>query len=572
MWNPYLGAGLPLFQFYGPVNFLLALPGILLGLSPVGAWKLELFVGHMLSSASMLGAARLLGVGWRGSLAAAAAAFAPWRLMVFDYRGALGEANAFLFMPWVAAGALRTLRRPTLPASVAVVAGTAGLILTHLLSLFTMLILLAPACVAAAWAAPGDQRARNLRRLVVAFLLAGAVSAAWWLPAVGESRYTTVRATTSDNLYYRYAENGAQPTALLERRTWDALRVSIPDSERRARDLEGEQMPYYGGAVLMVLGLGSAWWSRRREAWGMAASVLLGLALSTSIVAALTAWIPGFATIRFPWRFLSPATVLAALAIAVGVDAIGRSLRGRWAAAAMSALVVCLVWDGAPYTGAADRIPPYEGTVHWYGTDPDWLHWEPSMRPVPVSLSPIQGVARVRNLELPPSRYDAEVDWFFPGYYEWFTPELYNGYWKVKRPSAMVAAGVRYGFVNSRPGPAVWPALPYARWVGGDTVTMPDSVSRKPGRIVVDIAAPALGGRLIVLEQWFPGWRARVDDGVWITPGNEGGFMATPIDSGRHRVELAYGVGTPLRLGGLAISLIALLATSIAAFRWMRAR
>jgi hypothetical protein len=322
----------------------------------------------------------------------------------------------------------------------------------------------------------------------------------------------------------------------------------------------------------MLLGLGAAWWGRRRDAWGLTGSILLGLALSTSTVAALTAWVPGFATIRFPWRFLSPTTVLAALAIALGVDAISRSFRGRGAAAAMTILVVCLVWDGAPYTGAADRIPPYDGTVHWYSTDPDWVHWGPSMRPAPVSLSPVQGVARVRNLTLPPSRYDANVDWFFPGYYEWFTPEIYNGYWKVKRRSAMIAAGVRYGFTNSRPSPSMWPALPYARWVAGDTTVMPDSVLRKPGRITVDLDAPATGGRLIVLEQWFPGWRIRIDDGEWGTPENKGGFMATGIDSGRHRVELSYGVGTPLRLGGLTVSLIALVAASIAAFRRGRSR
>jgi hypothetical protein len=573
LWIPYLGAGLPLLQFYGPLNFLLALPGILLGLSPVGAWKLELFTGHVLSTVSMLGAARLMGVGWRGSLvAAAAASLAPWRLAVFDYRGALGEANAYLFMPWVAAGALRLLREPTLLASVAVVVGTVGLILTHLLTLFTMSLLLLPACAVVLWFADSDQRARNVQWLILSILVAGGLSAAWWLPAVGESGLTTVHATTQENRYYRYAENGVQPSAVLERRTWDAMRVSIPDSVRRERGLEGEQMPYYTGALMMLLGLSAAWWARRRDAWGLTGSILLGLALSTSTMAALTAWVPGFATIRFPWRFLSPATVLAALAIALGADAIGRSLRGHRAPAAMAILVVCLVWDGAPYTGAADRIPPYDGTFHWYSTERDWLHWGPSMRPAPVSLTAVQGVARVRNLTLPPSRYDAQVDWFFPGYYEWFTPEIYNRYWKGKRDSAMVAAGVRYGFVHSKPDPVTWPALPYARLVAGNTAVMPDSVSREPGRIIVDLDAPASGGRLIVLEQWFPGWRVRIDRGAWGKPEDEAGFMATPIDSGRHRVELSYGVGTPLRLAGLAVSLITLLATPLVALRRRRRR
>ena len=150
LWTPYLGAGMPLFQFYGPLNFLLGLPGILAGLSSMDLWKLELFQSHVLSALSMLAAARILGVGWRAALLAAAAlAFAPWRLAVFDYRGALGEANAFLFMPLVAAGTLRMLRAPTATAAVALVCGTVALVLTHLLSLLTLVFSLLPAVLLA---------------------------------------------------------------------------------------------------------------------------------------------------------------------------------------------------------------------------------------------------------------------------------------------------------------------------------------------------------------------------------------------------------------------------------------
>jgi len=560
LWSPHLGAGLPLLQFYGPLNFLLGLPGILLELSPVGTWKLELFLGHLLSALSMLGAARLLGVGWRGCLVAAAAgAFGPWRLAVFDYRGALGEANAYLFMPWVAAGALRMLRAPAMRVACVLALAVVGLVLTHLLSLFTLVVVLLPVCAAALARAPSGERRKRLLGAAIPLVAALGISAAWWLPALIESRQTSMRQTTADNPYYAYAENGATPAGMVQRRAWDALRVSIPRTERRERGLEGEQMPFYAGAVLMLAALSVGWWSRRRENWAPAAGVALGLALSTAIAAGLTAWLPGFATIRFPWRLLSPATVLAGLALALGVEALRRN-DATWREAILPGLLlVALAWDGAPYTSAADRIPPYEGIVHWHTDERNWLHWERSMQPVQVKLTPEQGVARVRNLELPPSDYDAQVDWFYPAYYEWFTPEVYENYWKVRHPAAMEAAGVRYGFTQSRSAPVVWQARPYASVLSIDGTHAPDNVSRRPGRIRVDLDVPAKGSRLLILEQWFPGWRVRVDGGAWSIPRNEDGFMATPLPPGRHRVELHYGLRTPARLTGLTLTLLTLL-------------
>jgi hypothetical protein len=570
LWTPYLGAGMPLLPFYGALNFLLALPGILMGLAPMGAWKLEMFLGHVLAALSLLGAARILGAGWGASaLAAAAGAFAPWRLAVFGYRGSLGEANAFLFMPLTAAAALRLLRGASPAAAVVLVLGMTGLLLTHPISLFTLAIALVPA--GAVWVATSDGPRHWDRALPLGLALAAAVgiSAALWLPVVAEQRYTSVRATTADNPFYRYEEQGVPTSSLLARREWDRLRIAIPETTRRERGLEREQMPYYAGAALLLLGLTAGWWSQRKEAWALSAGALLAVALATSPAAHLLGGLPPFPTLRFPWRFLSPASVLCALAIGLGADAWLRSHAGRRWAIPLGLALAVLAWDGAPYTGAADRIPPYDGTVHWWERQPGATHWDASREPVPVRLPEGDVVLRVFNLELPPSDYRTPIDSFFPGYYEWLTPEVYRRYWSARDMTTLGEAGVRLHFAAGRRDPVEIRALPYAsleRPGGAPLAITPGSVTRRPGRITVEARVPEEGATLLLREQAFPGWTARLDGSTRREPRSERGFIAVDLPPGAHHVELAYGFGTPARRAGLALSGITLAILAIVTF------
>jgi hypothetical protein len=589
-WVPYLGAGIPLLRFYGPLNFVAALPAVLAGLSPVAAFETVLFAGHVLSALAAYAGARLIGTGRTGALIAAAAlAFAPWRLANFDYRGALGEASAFVFLPLVAAATLRAWRRPTLACGAVLALSIAGLVLTHLLSLFTLVLCLLPALAVQTWLgrrAGEGQRGiawpAGPRAVALAWVLGLGLTAAWWVPAVTEIRFTAVEEATRDNPYYRYAEHGLSVADMASRRAWDTLRVSIPRASR-AGGMEGEQMPFYVGAVLLVSACAAGWWSRRRLAWAPAAGALAGLLLSSAVLAGLTAGLPFFDTVRFPWRFLSPATVLAALALGIGVDAWVRHRREAasgsrpWLVATLPvALVAALIWDGAPFTGAADRIPAYDGIVHWHTTQAGWTHWEESMRP--VAVDPVAGgpgeVVRVRDLALPPSDYATAVDLFFPAYYDWLTPEVYMRYWRRVEPGALAAAGVRYAFAEAREGPRPIDALPYAtlRSGSGPPAGVPPSrVERGPGRIVVQVDP---GGdaarRLLVREQAFPGWKARVDDGPWGEPQTRGGFLSLELPPGARQVELVFGAGTPMRWLGRVLSVLSL--ALLAAAAWWRRR
>jgi len=558
-WMPYIGAGIPLLPFYGPLNFLLALPGILAGLPPVAAWKLALFQGHILSALGMLVAARVAGAGWRAALVGAVAlAFAPWRLAVFDYRGALGEANAFLFMPLAAAAALRCAIAPSRAARAVLALAVAALALTHLQSLLTLGLALAPVLVVA-WLEPGGRSSRLAGTLAPVALGLG-LAAFTWVPALVELPYVSVRETTRDNPYYRYTEQGVEPLALVQRERWDRPRFSLPVSVRVRERLEGEQMPFYTGVVLLLSTLALAAVSADRRARALALGALLALALSTDWLAGLGSWVPGLATLRFPWRFLSPATVLAALALAIGFDSAWRARRERHGALAALALVALLAWDGAPYTGAADRIPAYTGAQHWHAADPRIAHWAEQMTPVPLDLPQDGRPQRVHNLELPPNDYRTSVDWFFPGYYEWLSPTVFREYWKSSNPEKLAAAGVTLVFSNTSATPRSIAARAYVeleregRALDGATL-----VSRRPGAIEVHAVVPTPGARLVVREQSFPGWRVRVDGGPASTPDDDRGFLALALPTGTHDVVLRYGQGTwPRRLGS-GLSVLALL-------------
>ena len=125
-------AGMPLLQFYGPVSFLLALPGVLAGLAPVALWKEAMIQASVLSCLATLLGARLLGAGWRASaIAACAMAFSPWRLTVLNLRGALGEVTALGFAPLAAASALAMFRRPSRRAACVLGVTVALLVPTH---------------------------------------------------------------------------------------------------------------------------------------------------------------------------------------------------------------------------------------------------------------------------------------------------------------------------------------------------------------------------------------------------------------------------------------------------------
>jgi hypothetical protein len=225
------------------------------------------------------------------------------------------------------------------------------------------------------------------------------------------------------------------------------------------------------------------------------------------------------------------------------------------------------VWDAAPFTGAADRIPPYEGLVHWAlrpGANPNWSHWEDALTAYPVPSWPGDRV-RVAGLRLPPASYETAISSFRPSPPEWLTPPLYAA-WDANTADALARVGVRYRFATGQPEPQALRARPYAALRTGGTERALDgsAVRRHPGRIDVRLEGPG-AGRLTVLEQAFPGWQARVD-GLRAPLLAENGFLAVDVGPGRHEVELRFRM-TPARRTGLGVTLLSGVAAAVLLWR-----
>jgi hypothetical protein len=568
MWLPDLGAGLPLLQFYGPVNFLLTLPGILAGLAPVSLWKEAMVQSAVLSVLATLVGARMLGAGWRAaSIAACALAFAPWRLTLLNFRGALGEVTALIFAPLVAASALAMFRLPSRRSAVVLASSVALLIPTHLITLYCLGLVLVPALIAQELAMrtePEPHRAPLGRRATTAAtpaVLAAGIVAAWWVPAVFEARYTSVPEQTEQHQYLVYDEHGLTGSDLVVRRAWDTLRASLKASDRHS-GMEGKQMPFYVGVVLFGAALSAPWWSRSKATWAPASGAVLGLVFSTAPAAALMTHLPTIHKVQFPWRFLTIASVMAAYAIALGVSAVLKERR-RWPALVPIVLLpALLIGDAAPYTGAAGWVPPYRGVTHWVraaggtGDEP----FDVAMHPVPIDWSDARGLMRVGELFLPPDDTTTPISLYWITYPEWMSPALYRGCLAARGPRDFAEAGVVRYFREGHEHPAVIEGRPYATLERDGAVTDAGAFTREPGRVVLHPEAGDGGARLIVREQAFPGWEARLDRTTTPIETTPFGFMAIDCPAGRHEVVFDYTRDTPARWAGTIISVLALCA------------
>ncbi len=552
-WTPYIGLGVPLLQFYGPLPWLLCWPAMALGASPLVALKSGLVLAQILGAVATWSAVRGLG-GSRAAalLGALALSFAPYRLLDQTYRIAYAEGFALALTPWTLAQAVRVARGEDRVAALAL--GTAALVLSHPVTGLLLVPLALPLLFLPLWRRP---------RRVFALLLAGALglgaTAAFWLPMAAEQPATTLSRTAP--VGKQLAPLAASPAELVTRQGWTGY-----DLRRKHDTPEGKAkaVPLYVGCGLLTLaGLGLAAPGRRRESaeeqqpadprpWALAG--LLALAFSTQPTAALLDLVPLYGRIQFPWRFLAPATATLVVAGALSLDRWTSTPARPWLLGGAAAL---LVFDAVPYLGAADWFEPYE----------DVVVRGPGDRLVPLDL-PAGDFVRVENLRLPPASFAYRVGRSRGIFPEYTNPELRRRYLGRKhRPGRSEALGVSWRIVRRRARPL--PAGPLARI---DGVPLPDAVVDLRGeRIDVDLVQPSPGGRLLLASQSFPGWRARIDGGPWQEAGSHHGLLSIQLPEGARRVDLRYSAWRPWdRAVGRSITLSVLLGLLLAGVRRRR--
>jgi len=546
LWLHRIGMGTPLLQFYGPLAFYTTVPFSLAGLSPADAFKAGFLIFGALSGVTMyLAVSRWTGDRRAGLVAAAAYAFAPYRLLDAHYRAAFAETAALALLPLLfllAGAAVREGGRRRI-AGAAVVA--ALLILTHPISALMTALGFGVWTLAEILA---DRRSavRIAARLVGVWLLGIALAGFFVLPFVEGIEHVEVRRLARGESR-AFSQHGLVPGDLVERRAWDGFLPAVPKAD--PRNGTDKEMPFYIGLVLLaLLPLGFGWRGAPR---GLPWVCLAGLALPMDPVPAwLASLFPPFVAIQFPWRFLGLATFgAAALAGVAAARILDRGRERRWTLLVPGLLAALLVLDAAPYTGAADWFPAYQGLGYARRPNPDcgrrWGCWEhvPVEPPYPL---------RVSGLFLPPSRGTGpygDVSLFCCAYPEFQAPSA------LRRGRIILArsgVGMFVGYREQKLGRL--DAKPYATWRRERGRPRPRSFRRGGGEIVVELDGRP--GNVVVLEEYLPGWQVLAGDGWREVEPTRAGLLQGWAAAGQKEVRFRYDRWTRPRILGCLLTVL----------------
>jgi hypothetical protein len=536
LWVHGLGLGMPLLQFYGPAAFAVSLPFSLAGLAPAAALKAAFLTFGAVASAGMdLAVARWTGDRRAALVAAAAYAFAPYRLIDVHYRAAFGECAALAVLPFVLLFGSLAVREGGWRRLAAGAGAAAVLVVTHPVSALMTAVGLGIWTVAELAV---DRRGLfpRIGRLAGVWLLGAALAGFFVVPFAAGLRYTSVERLASGDERSLFASYGLTPADLLERRLWS--RLQSPMSAMDPRDGTDEEMPYYFGLVLLVLAVLGA-----RRSGGLAWMTLAALALSMRPVAgAASAAFPPLAVLQFPWRFLGLAAFGAsALAGAAAVRLLEAGKGRRWTALIPGALAALLIFDAFPYTGAAEWFPAYKGLTYLRQVD---SRWETVPIHPPYAL-------RSSGLLLPPADPGIDTSYFCCAYPDFQTP-LARAFSQLPRqPDVLIRAGVG---LFARPGTQTLvrlPAAPYAMLRHGQS-REPRAFTRRGGEIRVRLDGRP--GLVTVLEEYFPGWQVLTDTGWKEVRPTRAGLLRTRVVAGQTEARFRFQRWTRPRIAGWSLT------------------
>ena len=384
-----MGYGYPVLNFYAPLSYYAVEAVHLLGLGFLAAYKAALAASLLLAGlAAYLLARDVLDDRLAAVLSAVAYVVAPYTLADAYLRGALGESWTLVFIPlslW-AFRRLVTMRRPAY--AIVGALSFAALILSHnAIALMALPLLLAylsfllwreraniPSLINAPrppslgesladgspqdWGVRGgDFRASEVRRRVgtslpsllsltaLALILALALSAFYWLPALAEKQYTYVDALLT-------GFHGGVGGQLIE--PWRLVQLS--PAYDYAFDPATNPFRLGLAPALAALGGLAALRIKRLRApllfFALATAVVLFLMTPLSLL--LWETVPLIAFVEFPWRLLTLAGLGTALLTGGLVAAWPRRRlwRGAVFLAAVVALVLAGLWDLHPPTSS----------------------------------------------------------------------------------------------------------------------------------------------------------------------------------------------------------------------------
>jgi len=497
------GYGYPVLNFYSPLSYYLAEAWHIAGADYLVAMKLTFAAGFLLAAWAMYLFAADAMSPVAGTIAAVAYTYAPYHLADAYLRGALAEHLAFGWFPLI----LWSLRRWIATRQRAYVTwlalGGAGLVLTHNLSA----LIFAPVAAAYAILLLGQSLSRRpspewrplLTGLIVASLLALALSAFYWLPALAESRYVHLALDFGSTGYRKHL---APLTGVIS--PFPVHRY-LPEQRVAADHPLGlvQALLAFGGVAVAVATL-----RRNGDRWHPAAALPLfalfvgGGALLMTSSAALPLWMLTqrvLSVLQYPWRFMA----LVALGTALLTGEIAALLPDGARTLPTAEIALSLVAAGAlGYAGMA-RLP--------YDAE---------------SLSASQ-VTVQRMWKEDFAHQQIGATWTAEYLPRWVRQER----WAIPRPAAEPPAAT--------PG----------------RIT---AASLRATGYGVELEITASETQPVSLHQfYFPGWRAALDGKPTDTyPRGLLGLVTADVPAGTHRLAFRFG-STPPRATGTALSLLA---------------
>ena len=525
------GYGFPVLNFYAPLGYYGGLVFHWLGAGFVTTLEMTLAAGLVLAAVAMFLFARELLGPWGAAIAAVAYTWAPYHLADTWTRGALAEQLAFVWIPLLLLALLKIARAegrarwgPTLWGGLAM----AGLVLTHNLTV----LLAAPALLA--WAIfllvveTRQARLRCLGHFVALGLLGLMISAAFWLPAIVESK--AVLAGQSPERFVDWVTRLEPPQFLLA----ESWRHPYTIQDRRIEHALGQAQ-----ALVAFLGLLTGLWRWRRLPRTVRLALPLWVSLLLLALFMQSRWseavwrLPGLLLLQFPWRWQTVGALATALLSgylvflfpwALGEPSAARpmSLRGLLAP---SALVLAV--GAALISAALPGIP-----------------WEQSNIPTTDMPASNDNVNR-QTMAL----YD-----FGRGLWlrEHGSPWMFE-YMPVDALSLRDAF-----FLSAGPADEQEPSLAVQ--------VIPGRQQPLARRFTVNSADP---WTLQLHQFWFPGWQAVVDGKtVAAEPVGDLALAGVMVPAGEHDVVFRFAT-TPARQLGTLLSLAGLLAL-LAGTVWLR--